>query len=238
MVPIRHAQQPPTSGNARRPLAPIFLSDVARRMRENKLPPPRVNQRSVYQAMRILVDSSDSKSDSNNIPHPAFISLGNEVNNDLEVAADAEDNEDETESESSTEEEVEAIVQDGWRTFRSDIHTQIEVVHVNGCQYLQCKSCPKKYSVVVIPKDHLSQQHNWTGLTGVQTKRKRENENITDVINRMGPAVAEQREAIRIKLLSENLDKHKLEYLFVRMLVLCDLSFSLVQNYEFQTFLE
>ena len=72
----------------------------------------------------------------------------------------------------------------------------------------------------------------------MQNKRKRENESIKDVIKRMGPAVAERRDAIRKELLSENLDKKTLEYFYIQTVIQCDLPFSLVQNHTFRTWLQ
>ena len=54
----------------------------------------------------------------------------------------------------------------------------------------------------------------------------------------IGPAVERQRDAIRKKLFIERLDKEILEYLFVKTLLLYDLSFNLVLNHKFCTWLE
>lgn len=54
----------------------------------------------------------------------------------------------------------------------------------------------------------------------------------------MGPAVQEKRDAIQKQLLRKSLDKDTLKYLFIQTIILCNLLFSLVQNYIFYTWLK
>ena len=72
----------------------------------------------------------------------------------------------------------------------------------------------------------------------MQNKCKRENESIKDVVECMGLAVEERRDAIWKKLLSKSLNKETLEYFFVQTVILCDLPFNLVQNHTFHTWLK
>lgn len=54
----------------------------------------------------------------------------------------------------------------------------------------------------------------------------------------MEPAVAKKCNAIQKELLKKSLDKDILEYLFVQMVILGNLSFSLVQNHIFYIWLK
>lgn len=223
-------------------MAPIFLAGNTRPNPENLSPVAQVTRRVLHQAIGISDNSSDSQPESDIISwQPTLLNSDDEIGNDPEAAADAELSENDIENTANEEGELEGNLRDGRRIIRSDIHSQIKVVHVNGCEYLQCKHCIKKYKRTAGTKnvrDHLLHHHGWTGLTSIQVKRKREHEDITNIINRMGPADIKRRKAIRIQLLSENLDKDTLEHIFIRTLVLSDLPFNLVENNDFRTFLE
>ena len=190
-----------------------------------------------------IVDDDDDSLELDNSDKQDPNNSENEARLDPKAAADAEENSDESEGQNPLESEDEVVLAEpaGRRQVRADIYSQISILSVNGCEYFKCNTCPQQYKRSAGTKNirnHLLKRHGWTSLTGVQNKRKRENESIKDVVKRMGPAVEERRDAIRKKLLSESLDKETLEYLFVQTVILCDLSFNLVQNHTFRTWLE
>ncbi len=189
------------------------------------------------------VDDDSLELESSEKQDPVYDISEDEARLDPEAAACAEENNDKSEGQNPLKSEDEIVLAEpaGRHQVRADIYSQISILSVNGCEYFKCNTRPQRYKCSAGTKnirDHLLKRHGWTSLTGVQNKRKRENERIKDVVKRMGPAVEERRNAFRKKLLSESLDKETLEYLFVLTVILCDHHFNLVQNHTFPTWLE
>ena len=243
-IPIRRPCLPNNSGNATQPLAFIFLPHVSCKNLENAPGHTRISRESVHRAMGIEEEDDDlAESDNNDDSDPIYHNLDDEARLDPKAAADAKEDDDELESEINPEGKDKVVIAEhlSRRQIRSDIHSQISVILSNGCEYFRCNPCTQQYKRSAGTKnirDYLLKRHGWTSLTGVQNKRKRENESIKDVIKRMRPAVAERRDAIRKELLSENLDKKTLEYFYIQTVIQCDLPFSLVQNHTFRTWLQ
>ena len=58
------------------------------------------------------------------------------IDNDLEAVIDAKLFENDIGNTANKEEEIEGNLRDSRRIIISDIHSQVKVVHVNGCKYL------------------------------------------------------------------------------------------------------
>ena len=128
--------------------------------------------------------------DSSEEQDPVYDNSEDEARLDPEAAAGAEENSDESEGQNPLKSEDEIVLAEpaGRRQVRADIYSQISIFSVNGCEYFKCNTCPQQYKRSKNIRNHLFKRHGWTSLTGVQNKRKRENESIKDVVKRMGPA--------------------------------------------------
>lgn len=202
-IPIRHPRLPDNSGNATQPLAPIFLPNVPRRQIGHVPASTQITRESVHHAMGIVDDDDDSlELDSSEKQDPVYDSSEDEARLDPKAAAGAEENSNESEGQNPLESQDEIVLTEpaGRRQVRADIYSQISILSVNGCKYFKCNTCPQQYKRSAGTKnicDHLLKRNGWISLTGVQNKRKRENESIKDIIKRMGPAVKERKMQFR-----------------------------------------
>ena len=87
--------------------------------------------------------------------------MNNEIDNDQKTKADTEIFDDEIRNASNTKREIEVNLQDARCIIKSDIHLQIRIAYINGCEYLQWRNCIEKYKGSAVTKnveDHLLQQ--------------------------------------------------------------------------------
>lgn len=106
---------------------------------------------------------------------------------------------------------------------------------------MQCKHCPQQYKHsggTRNTQDHLTKFYGWVGFTNVEMKQKKEYKDITQVINRMGPIIAEKNQAARKQILRDYLDRNTYEYLYIWCVILCNLPFQLVEIPVFQSLLQ
>ena len=126
------------------------------------------------------------------------------------------------------------------RRKRSDIHSQSHLITYRGAIYFKCNYCAQKYKESAGTKnirDHLTKVHCWDGLTTVQLKGKRENQEIEAVLERAAPGEALRLEARMVELLKDSINKETLEYLYVRYTINANAPFSQVEHPDFRTML-
>ena len=127
------------------------------------------------------------------------------------------------------------------RRKRSNIHSQTHLALHNGATYFQCNYCTQKYKRsggTRNVRDHLTKVHGWDGLTTLQLKRKRENQEIDVVMERYAPNEVKRWKAKRAELLKDSINKDTLEYLYVRYTLNANTPFSQVEHPDFRILLE
>lgn len=72
----------------------------------------------------------------------------------------------------------------------------------------------------------------------MQLKRKRENQEIETMFERVAPGEAKRLEARKMELLKNSINKETLEYLYVRYTVNANAPFSHVEHPDFRTMLQ
>lgn len=124
---------------------------------------------------------------------------------------------------------------------RSEIHSQTHLTLHNGAMYFQCKYCSQKYKQSGGTKnvrDHLKKVHGWDGVSTIQLRGKKENQEIDVVMERSASKEAKRSEAKREELLKNSVDKDTLEYLYVRYTINASVPFSQVDHPDFRILLE
>ena len=115
------------------------------------------------------------------------------------------------------------------RQKRSDIHIQSRLTNYRGALYFQCNYCPQKYKESGGTKnmrDYLIKVHGWDGMTSVQLKKKRENQEIKAILERSAPGEAKRLQAKRAELLKDFINRKTLEYLYIHYTVNANAPFS------------
>lgn len=87
-------------------------------------------------------------------------------------------------------------------------------------------------------RDHLTKAQSWDGMTALQLKRRRENQEIAAVLWRLAPSEGKRLEVKRAELLKIFIDKETLEYLNICYTVNANVSFSQVKHPDFQIILQ
>ncbi len=87
-------------------------------------------------------------------------------------------------------------------------------------------------------RDHLIKVHGWDGMTSVQLKRKRENQEIEAILERSTPGEAKRLQAKRAELLKDSINMETLEYLYIRYTVNAKAPFSQVEHPDVQVFFQ
>lgn len=115
------------------------------------------------------------------------------------------------------------------RPKQSDIHSQCQQISKNNALYWKCKYCSQEYKQSAGTKnmrDHLVKTHGWDGLSSTQLKRKREDQEISEIIKRVAPHQPTRRLDSQTRdILTRFTDKQTLEYLYVEYVVTCDIPF-------------
>ncbi len=68
-------------------------------------------------------------------------------------------------------------------------------------------------------RDHLIKVHGLDGMTSVQLKGKRKNQEIEAILERSAPGEAKRLQAKKTELLKDSISKETLEYLYIRYTV-------------------
>ncbi len=126
------------------------------------------------------------------------------------------------------------------RRKHSDIHTQSQLTTYRGALYFQCNYCPQKHKETGGTKtmrDHLIKVYSWYGMTSVQLKKKRKNQQIEAILERSAPGEAKRLQAKRAELLKDSINKKTLDYLYIRYTVNANALFSHVEHPDFRVLL-
>ncbi len=82
-------------------------------------------------------------------------------------------------------------------------------------------------------RDHLIKVHGLDGMTSVQLKGQRKNQEIEAILERSAPGEATRLQAKRAELLKDFINKETLEYLYIRYTVNANAPFSQIEHPDF-----
>ncbi len=82
-------------------------------------------------------------------------------------------------------------------------------------------------------RDHLIKIYCWDGMTSVQLKRKRKNQEIEAILECSSTREAKRLQAKRAELLKDSINKETLDYLYIRYTVNANALFSQVEHPDF-----